>query len=69
MSEGRRAVVYIEPTLDDELDILLGVVGLKQKSRLICHLLDAALRPYRRAILEAQRARVTLDPKSRASGG
>lgn len=58
MTISRRAVVYLDQSMIDELETLSAICGLRQKSRLIAHLLNAALDSYRPAILAAQRARL-----------
>lgn len=65
MTLSRRSHIWLEQSLDDELETLLAIVGMKQKSRLIAHLLDAALAPYRPAIIEAQRARQAVERRER----
>jgi hypothetical protein len=57
MTESRRVQLFIPAPLDDELHTLADVVGVRQWSRLVIHLLDRAIEPYRPAILAAQRAR------------
>ena len=62
---SQRAVVYLDQSIVDELDTLSAICGLRQKSRLIGHLIDAALDPYRPAILAAQRARLEVVSRGR----